>query len=77
MDLAEELGAAFLVSAGDVIISADTQGVIRFWNPGAERMFGYSSTEAIGRSLNLIVPEALRKRHWEGNEQVMRTGQSR
>jgi PAS domain S-box-containing protein len=77
MDLAEELGAAFLVSAGDVIISADTQGVIRFWNSGAERMFGYSSTEAIGQSLDLIVPEALRKRHWEGYEQVMRTGQSR
>ena len=77
MNLAEELGAALLASAGDAIISADAKGVIGFWNPGAERVFGYSAAEAIGPSLDLIIPEALRKRHWEGYEQVMRSGHSR
>jgi PAS domain S-box-containing protein len=77
MDLGEELGAALLASAGDAIVSADAQGLIRFWNPGAERIFGYSAAEAVGQSLDLIIPETLRKRHWEGYEQVMRTGQSR
>ena len=77
MDLAEELGAALLASAGDAIIAADAEGKIRFWNPGSERVFGYSATEAIGQSLDLIIPEALRKRHWEGYGGVMRKGQSR
>jgi PAS domain S-box-containing protein len=58
MDLTEELGAALLASAGDAIMWSDAQGVIRFWNPGAERMFGYSSPEAIGQSLDLIIPGA-------------------
>lgn len=77
MGLMEELGAALLAGAGDAIIAADAEGVIRFWNPGAERMFGYTAAEAIGQSLDLIIPETLRKRHWEGYDQVMRTGQSR
>jgi PAS domain S-box-containing protein len=50
----------------DAIIYADAQGVIAFWNTGAERIFGYSESEAIGKSLDVIVPENLRKRHWEG-----------
>ncbi len=77
MKLAEELGAALLGSAGDAIIAADAEGVIRFWNPGAERMFGYTAAEAVGQSLDLIIPEGLRKRHWEGYGEVMRTGKSR
>jgi PAS domain S-box-containing protein len=77
MDLPQKLGAALLASAGDAIIAADAKGVIRFWNPGAERIFGYTAAEAIGQSLDLIIPEALRKRHWEGYGQVMRTGHSR
>ena len=71
-----ELGAALLSSAGDAIIAADAQGIIQFWNPGAERIFGFTSAEAVGKSLDLLIPENLRDRHWRGYDEVMRTGQS-
>ena len=77
MVIEQELCAALLAGRSDAVIAADARGVIRFWNPGAERVFGYAAVEAIGQSLDLIIPEALRKRHWEGYEQVMRTGKSR
>jgi PAS domain S-box-containing protein len=56
------------------ILFADREGKIRFWNKGAETMFGYSSGEALGQSLDLIVPEKQRARHWEGWDKVMATG---
>jgi nitric oxide dioxygenase len=77
MVMADELGAAILGNGGDAIIAADAGGVILFWNPGAERIFGFTAAEAIGQSLDLIIPEALRERHWHGYHEVMRTGQSR
>ena len=77
MAFADELTVALLASAGDAIIAADEHGLIQFWNPGAERIFGFSAAEAIGQSLDLIIPERLRDRHWQGYRQVMRTGQSR
>jgi PAS domain S-box-containing protein len=64
-------------TAADAIVYADATGAIRFWNAGAERIFGYAAGEAIGRSLDLIIPEKLRSRHWEGFRQVMATGNSR
>lgn len=63
--------------APDAIIYADAAGLIQFWNEGAERLFGFAAAEAIGRSLDLIIPEKLRARHWEGYHEVMRTGRSR
>jgi PAS domain S-box-containing protein len=68
---------AVLRARSDAIIAADHEGTIRFWNPGAERIFGYISKEAIGRSLDLIVPERLRHRHWSGYRRTMQTGKSR
>jgi PAS domain S-box-containing protein len=62
---------------GDAIIAADADGSIVFWNPAAERMFGYTENEALGQSLDLIIPERFRHRHWEGYRQVMQTGHSR
>src|SRR5512132_129156 len=56
------------------ILSADRDGKIRFWNAGAEAMFGYTAEEALGQSLDLIVPERQRARHWEGWTRVMATG---
>src|SRR5262245_17286549 len=67
----------FVVLAGDAIIAADTDGFIIVWNPAAERVFGYTESEALGQSLDLIIPERLRHRHWQGYRQVMQTGQSR
>src|SRR5215475_6263278 len=57
---------AVLSTRSDAIIAADRDGIIDFWNPGAERIFGFISNEAIGHSLDLIIPERLRQRHWDG-----------
>ncbi|HYL79171.1 MAG TPA: PAS domain S-box protein [Candidatus Acidoferrum sp.] len=68
------LAERIVQSAADAIIVADISGKITLWNTGAERLFGYAPPEALGRSLDLIIPEAQRKRHWDGYQQVMRTG---
>jgi PAS domain S-box-containing protein len=56
------------------ILYANREGKIRLWNAGAEAMFGYTPDEALGQSLDLIVPEKQRARHWEGWERVMASG---
>ena len=56
------------------ILYADREGKIRLWNSGAETVFGYTEKEALGQSLDLIVPERQRPRHWEGWEKVMASG---
>jgi PAS domain S-box-containing protein len=61
----------------DAVIYADGAGVIRFWNAGAERIFGFAEAEAIGQRLDIIIPENLRARHWTGFGVTMRTGDSR
>jgi PAS domain S-box-containing protein len=63
--------------APDALIYADTGGLIRFWNHAAERIFGFSEAEALGQSLDLIIPENLRGRHWNGYAETMRTGKTR
>lgn len=50
----------------DAIIFADREGLIRIWNKGAESVFGFSAEEVLGKSLDVIIPEELRRRHWEG-----------
>lgn len=77
MDIPDILAEAILSTRSDAIVAADRDGIIRFWNAGAERLFGYSCNEAISRSLDLIIPERLRPRHWSGYRRVMQTGQSR
>jgi PAS domain S-box-containing protein len=64
-------------AAGDAIIAADPEGRIVSWNPAAERIFGFSAQEAVGETLDLIIPERFRARHWDGYRQVMRTGQTK
>ena len=60
----------------DGMLFADREGTIRLWNTGAETIFGYSAREALGQSLDLIIPEKLRERHWEGYQKVMDTGET-
>ncbi len=60
--------------APDAIIFVDSDGVIRLWNAGAEAMFGHGAAEATGQTLDLIIPERLRERHWEGYRTVMSSG---
>lgn len=66
-----------LSQAPDAILYADREGIIRLWNAGAERIFGYPAGQAIGQSLDLIIPEKLRERHWEGYHKTMATGETR
>jgi PAS domain S-box-containing protein len=61
----------------DAIVHADAQGRIVVWNAGAERIFGFGAAEAVGQSLDIIIPEGLRGRHWEGFRATMATGESR
>jgi len=63
-----------VAAVGDAIIASDANGAIVLWNPGAERMFGHTEQEALGQSLDLITPERLRNRHWEGYNKSMATG---
>jgi PAS domain S-box-containing protein len=77
MNYSDMLARALLGTSSDAIIAADKDGIVRFWNPGAERIFGYTSEDAIGQSLDIIIPERLRKRHWDGYQQVMQGGESR
>jgi PAS domain S-box-containing protein len=61
----------------DAIVFADASGVIRVWNRGAVRMFGFTAAEAEGQPLDIIIPGSLRERHWHGFHETMRTGQTR
>lgn len=77
MDIHALLATALLASESDGIVASDRDGLITFWSPGAERIFGHLAAEAIGQSLDLIIPERQRAQHWEGYRQVIATGESR
>ena len=74
---ANELVQQAIDHAPDAILIADAAGTITYWNSGAERMFGYPAAEAVGRSLDLIIPATLRSRHWEGYYRVMASGETK
>jgi PAS domain S-box-containing protein len=71
------LAERIVQASADAIIVADVSGRIVAWNAGAERLFGYAAPETLGQSLDLIIPEAQRKRHWDGYQEVMRTGETK
>ena len=72
-----DLARAILETPSEAIIATDRDGLITFWNPGAERIFGHPAAEAVGQSLDIIIPERLREAHWRGFAEVIRTGESR
>ena len=76
-DIGAQLAGAIVGTAADAILATDRQGIIRFWNPGADRIFGFTQEEAVGASLDLIIPERLRQRHWQGYQRVIATGTTR
>ena len=76
MDSAEFL-ARFATDAPDGVLYAGGDGKIGFWNAGCERIFGFTAQEALGQSLDIIIPGNLRARHWQGYDETLRTGQSR
>ena len=73
----EQLYRRIVEQAPDAVIVADHEGIIRLWNAGATTVFGHGADEALGRSLDIIIPERLRQRHWDGYHKVMATGETR
>ena len=71
------LSHAVVTESAEAIVVADPDGIIRLWNDGAARMFGYSAAEAAGQTLDLIIPEKLRARHTKGYRETMATGVTR
>jgi PAS domain S-box-containing protein len=68
---------AFVQAAADAIIAAGADGKILYWNDAATRIFGFTATEALGQSLDLIIPARFRARHWNGYREVMATGKTK
>lgn len=76
MDIAD-FERRVVAEAPDGVLFADKDGVIRYWNAGCQRIFGFIAQEAVGQSLDIIIPHALKARHWQGYAQTMRSGQTR
>ena len=74
---AESIAGRIVQGAPEAILFADRDGTIRLWNAGAEAMFGWTAAEVLGRSMDFIIPERLRARHWDGWNRTMETGVTR
>jgi PAS domain S-box-containing protein len=72
-----DLASLLVEQAPDAVIFADRQGIIREWNPAAEKMFGHAREEALGQSLDLIVPERFREAHWRGFKRALAEGETK
>lgn len=71
------LAEAVVAESAEAIVVTDPVGIIRLWNNGAARIFGFSAADVVGQSLDVIIPEKLRARHWQGYQQTMLTGYTR
>ncbi|HWC45993.1 MAG TPA: PAS domain S-box protein [Casimicrobiaceae bacterium] len=72
-----EVARAIVDTTCDAIIFADREGRIRLWNRGASLIFGYAAGEVIGQSLDLIIPERLRRAHWDAFDRSIESGQTK
>jgi PAS domain S-box-containing protein len=72
-----DVARAIVDATSDAIIFADREGRIRLWNRGAALVFGYAVDEVIGQSLDLIIPERLRRAHWNAFDQSIATGRTK
>jgi len=69
--------AGLMDQSPDAVIFADTEGVIRYWNAAAERVFGFAAEAAIGQNLDLVVPEQFREPHWTGFDRALGDGDTK
>ena len=76
-ELPADFFAHLATDCPDAVIYADAAGHIRFWNAAATRVFGFAAEEALGARLDLIIPDRLRGRHWQGYDHVMGGAESR
>lgn len=75
--LPDDLPGHILDGSPDAILICDQSGTVRYWNASAQRVFGFAATDALDVSMDLIIPERLRARHWAAWEAAMRTGMTR
>jgi PAS domain S-box-containing protein len=68
---------AVVAQAPVSIIVADKEGRITVWNGASEALFGFTAAEAIGQSLDLIIPERLRKSHWDAFDRALASGSTK
>jgi PAS domain S-box-containing protein len=73
----DAFAARLVADTPDGILYADQGGVIQYWNAGCQRIFGFGADEVLGQSLDIIIPQNLRTRHWQGYRKTMRTGETR
>lgn len=73
----DQFSRALVENIPDAVLYAGKDGRIVYWNAGAERIFGFTASEALGQSLDIIIPENLRQRHWDGYEKTLATGHTR
>ena len=76
VDSTEPLYRAIVEASSDAVIFADREGIIRLWNRGAELIFGYPAADAVGQSLDLIIPERFRRTHWDAFDRSIETGRT-
>ncbi len=72
--ISPQLSESILQSIHEAIVYADLKGIIQYWNGGSETVFGFSAEEALGQSLDIIIPEKMRKAHWDGYEKAIARG---
>lgn len=68
---------ALLQQLPDAVIAADRSGVIRAWNAAAESLFGHRAQDAIGQSLDIVIPERLRAAHWKAYDEALEMGRTK
>ncbi len=73
-NVADRLAQLLIAQGPDAVVFADTTGTIQVWNAAAERIFGFTQREALGASLDLIIPERFRAAHWRGFERALAEG---
>ncbi len=77
MPWGDDLHRLLVEAAPEAIIAADGEGLVRLWNAGAQALFGHTAQEAVGQSLDLIIPERFRHQHWEGYDRALAAGKSK
>ncbi len=75
--LPPDLPRRLLDGSPDAVLVSDPDGNVLYWNEASTRLFGFTAEEALGHSMDLIIPERLRGRHWDGWNKVMETGVTR
>lgn len=72
--LLESIAAGLVRAVPEAMIFADLQGLVRYWNRGAEEIFGFTAEEVMGQSLDIIIPERMRQAHWDGYNKAIALG---